>query len=52
MRIVVAEDAALIRAGLIEVLTSAGHEVVGAVGDAEALESRVAALQGGSSTSS
>ncbi|MGP5080032.1 response regulator transcription factor [Brachybacterium alimentarium] len=44
MRIVVAEDAALIRAGLIEVLTSAGHEVVGAVGDAEALESRVAAL--------
>ena len=44
MRIVVAEDAALIRAGLIEVLTSAGHEVVGAVGDTEALESRVAAL--------
>lgn len=44
MRIVVAEDAALIRAGLIEVLAAAGHEVVEAVGDADALESCVAAL--------
>lgn len=44
MRIVVAEDAALIRAGIIEVLACAGHEVVKAVGDADALESCVAAL--------
>jgi len=37
MRIVIAEDAAIIRAGLIEILTDRGHEVVAAVGDAEAL---------------
>jgi DNA-binding NarL/FixJ family response regulator len=38
MRIVIAEDAAVIRAGLTEILTDRGHEVVAAVGDAEALK--------------
>jgi DNA-binding NarL/FixJ family response regulator len=42
MRIVIAEDAAVIRAGLAEVLADRGHEVVAAVGDAEALKSAVA----------
>jgi DNA-binding NarL/FixJ family response regulator len=42
MRIVIAEDAAVIRAGLAEVLADRGHEVVAAVGDAEALRSAVA----------
>lgn len=37
MRIVIAEDAAVIRAGLTEVLADRGHEVVAAVGDAQAL---------------
>ena len=42
MRIVIAEDAAVIRAGLTEILTDRGHEVVAAVGDAEALKAAVA----------
>jgi len=42
MRIVIAEDAAVIRAGLVEILTDRGHEVVAAVGDAEALKAAVA----------
>ena len=37
MRIVIAEDSAVIRAGLTEILTDRGHEIVAAVGDAEAL---------------
>jgi DNA-binding NarL/FixJ family response regulator len=37
VRIVIAEDAAVIRAGLIRLLSDAGHEVVAAVGDADAL---------------
>jgi DNA-binding NarL/FixJ family response regulator len=45
MRIVIAEDAAVIRAGLAEILTDRGHEVVAAVGDAEALKDAVAARQ-------
>jgi DNA-binding NarL/FixJ family response regulator len=45
MRIVIAEDAAVIRAGLAEILTDRGHEIVGAVGDAEALKDAVAARQ-------
>ena len=45
MRIVIAEDAAVIRAGLAEVLTDRGHEVVAAVGDAGALQAAVAAHQ-------
>src|SRR5579863_4428491 len=43
MRIVIAEDAAVIRAGLAEILTDRGHEIVAAVGDAEALKDAVAA---------
>ena len=42
MRIVIAEDAALVRAGLAEVLARRGHEVVAAVGDAEALRAAIA----------
>ena len=45
MRIVIAEDAAVIRAGLAEVLADRGHEVVAAVGDAGALQAAVAAHQ-------
>jgi DNA-binding NarL/FixJ family response regulator len=37
MRIVIAEDAAVIRAGLAEILTDRGYEIAAAVGDAEAL---------------
>ena len=43
MRIVIAEDSAVIRAGLAEILTDRGHEIVAAVGDAEALKEAVAA---------
>ena len=42
MRIVIAEDAAVIRAGLSEILADRGHEVAAAVGDAEALKAAVA----------
>ena len=42
MRIVIAEDAAVIRAGLTEVLADHGYEVAAAVGDAEALKAAVA----------
>ncbi len=42
MRIVIAEDAAVIRAGLTEILADRGHQVVAAVGDAEALKAAVA----------
>jgi DNA-binding NarL/FixJ family response regulator len=45
MRIVIAEDAAVIRAGLAEILTDRGHEIVAAVGDAEALKDAVAVRQ-------
>ncbi|CAM5484891.1 DNA-binding response regulator [Streptomyces spiroverticillatus] len=37
LRIVLAEDAVLLRAGLVELLHRSGHEVVEAVGDAPAL---------------
>jgi DNA-binding NarL/FixJ family response regulator len=43
MRIVIAEDAAVIRAGLTEILADRGHEIVAAVGDANALLAAVAA---------
>src|SRR5947207_15575021 len=36
MRIVIAEDSAVVRAGLVEILADRGHQVVAAVGDAEA----------------
>jgi DNA-binding NarL/FixJ family response regulator len=42
MRIVIAEDSAVVRAGLVEVLTDRGHQVVAAVGDPEALRAAVA----------
>jgi DNA-binding NarL/FixJ family response regulator len=41
VRIIIAEDAAVIRAGLAEILTDRGHEIVAAVGDAEALKTAV-----------
>ncbi|WP_203690034.1 response regulator transcription factor [Streptomyces sp. SID12488] len=42
LRIVLAEDSVLLREGLIGLLTRVGHEVVAAVGDAEALLTAVA----------
>jgi DNA-binding NarL/FixJ family response regulator len=42
LRIVLAEDAALLREGLVGILEKAGHEVVAAVGDADALLAHVA----------
>jgi DNA-binding NarL/FixJ family response regulator len=42
MRIVIAEDSAVVRAGLVEILNDRGHEVAAAVGDAEALRAAVA----------
>ncbi|MFB6776934.1 response regulator [Streptomyces sp. NPDC002596] len=43
LRVVLAEDSVLLREGLIGLLTRCGHEVVAAVGDAEALLAAVAA---------
>lgn len=43
MRVVIAEDSALLREGLVEILARRDHEVVAAVGDAEALLSTVSA---------
>ncbi len=37
MRILIAEDLVLLREGLAALLTDAGHEIVGAVGDGDAL---------------
>ncbi len=45
MRIVIAEDSAVIRAGLVEILADHGHVVAAAVGDAEALLEAVAEHQ-------
>jgi DNA-binding NarL/FixJ family response regulator len=42
MRIVIAEDSAVLRAGLIEILADRGHEVVAAVADPDALIAAVA----------
>ena len=42
MRVVIAEDSAMVRAGLAEILADRGHEVVAAVGDGEALLAAVA----------
>ena len=41
MRIVIAEDSAVVRAGLVEILADRGHQVVAAVGDGEALRAAV-----------
>ncbi len=43
MRIVIAEDSAVVRACLVEILADYGHEVAAAVGDADALRVAVAA---------
>jgi len=42
MRIVIAEDAAIMRDGLTQTLTRRGHDVIAAVGDAEALKKAIA----------
>jgi DNA-binding NarL/FixJ family response regulator len=42
MRIVIAEDSAVLRAGLIEILADRGHEVAAAVADADSLRAAVA----------
>lgn len=44
MRVVIADDSALIREGLAGLLTEAGYDVVAKVGDADALEAAVAEL--------
>jgi len=41
LRIVIAEDAAIMRDGLTQTLTRRGHDVVAAVADAEALRQAV-----------
>jgi DNA-binding NarL/FixJ family response regulator len=43
MRIVIAEDSAILRAGLAEILKDSGHEVAAAVGHADALRAAVEA---------
>jgi len=43
MRVVIAEDAAMMREGLVRLLADRGHEVLAAVGDADALSTAVAA---------
>jgi DNA-binding NarL/FixJ family response regulator len=45
LRIVLAEDAVLLREGLVGILEQAGHDVVAAVGDADALLAFVARHQ-------
>jgi DNA-binding NarL/FixJ family response regulator len=42
MRLVVGEDSVLFREGLVRLLADAGHEVLAAVGDADAMEAAVA----------
>jgi len=42
VKIVIAEDAAILRDGLIQLLTDRGHEVVAAVSDGDALRAAVA----------
>ncbi|QGN46693.1 response regulator [Micromonospora sp. WMMD558] len=43
MRIVIADDAVLLREGLVRLLTERGHQVVSAVGDGDALVAAVVA---------
>ncbi|SHL39164.1 two component transcriptional regulator, LuxR family [Streptomyces yunnanensis] len=43
MRLMIAEDSALLREGLVHLLADEGHEVAAAVGDADALLAAVAA---------
>ncbi|MGH3234625.1 MAG: LuxR C-terminal-related transcriptional regulator, partial [Streptosporangiaceae bacterium] len=42
MRIVIAEDSVVLRAGLAEILADRGHQIMAAVGDADALRAAVA----------
>ena len=42
MRVVIAEDAGVLREGLARLLTDRGHEISAAVADAEALRAAVA----------
>jgi DNA-binding NarL/FixJ family response regulator len=44
LRVVVADDSVLLREGLVRVLIEAGHEIVGAFGDADSLLAEAAAL--------
>ena len=44
LRVVVADDSVLLREGLVRVLVEAGHEIVGAYGDADALLAEAAGL--------
>jgi DNA-binding NarL/FixJ family response regulator len=44
LRVVVADDSVLLREGLVRVLREAGHEVVGAYGDADEVLAAAAAL--------
>ena len=37
MRVMVAEDSALLREGLVRMLADEGHDVIASVGDADAL---------------
>ena len=45
MRIVIAEDSAVVRAGLVEILADRGHEVLAAIGDGASLLAAVEAHQ-------
>jgi DNA-binding NarL/FixJ family response regulator len=45
MRVVIAEDAAMMREGLVRLLTDRGFEVCAAVADADALRSAIAAVE-------
>jgi len=47
VRILIAEDSAILRDGLVALLQRRGHEVVGAVPDADALRAAYAGLVGG-----
>ena len=42
MRVVIAEDAAILRDGLVQLLTDRGHDIVAAVSDGDALRAAVA----------
>jgi len=45
MRVIVVEDQALLRDGLVRLFTDKGHEVVGSAGDADGLEELVGATE-------
>jgi DNA-binding NarL/FixJ family response regulator len=45
MRVVIAEDSAILRDGLVGLLTDRGHDVVAAVGDGDGLRSAVSAYR-------